>query len=231
MLHGGDGFELLLIAAVALIVVGPKDLPILLRKLGQFVGKMRGMAAEFRASFDEMARQSELDELRKEVEAMRQGQFADQAARATGTEGVNQIFHEIGDSLGEIQLHPPMSHQYDAAAMQASSEMVGETVKTEVAPVAKTRTAKAQSAKAKAAPAKAAPKPKPARSAPAKPLAVKAAARAKAAAPAKAKAIAKPKAPSKPKSAPAAKVVAAKVPRAPVQRAKAAGSPKARSPK
>jgi sec-independent protein translocase protein TatB len=212
-------------------VVGPKDLPILLRKLGQFVGKMRGMAAEFRASFDEMARQSELDELRKEVEAMRQGQFADQAARATGTEGVNQIFHEIGDSLGEIQLHPPMSHQYDAAAMQASSEMVGETVKTEVAPVAKTRTAKAQSAKAKAAPAKAAPKPKPARSAPAKPLAVKAAARAKAAAPAKAKAIAKPKAPSKPKSAPAAKVVAAKVPRAPVQRAKAAGSPKARSPK
>ena len=127
MLHGGDGFELLLIAAVALIVVGPKDLPVLLRKLGQFVGKMRGMAAEFRASFDEMARQSELDELRKEVEAMRQGQFADQAARATGTEGVSQIFHEIGDSLGEVQLHPPMSHQYDTAAMQASADMVGET--------------------------------------------------------------------------------------------------------
>jgi sec-independent protein translocase protein TatB len=241
MLHGGDGFELLLIAAVALIVVGPKDLPILLRKLGQFVGKMRGMAAEFRASFDEMARQSELDELRKEVEAMRQGQFADQAARATGTEEVNQIFHDIGDSLGNIQLHPPMSHQYDAAAMQASSEMVGETVKTEVAPVAKTRVAKtraakaqparAQSAKAKSAPAKAASKPKPARSAPAKPMAVKAAARPKAAAPAKAKAIATPKAPSKPKSAPTAKAVAAKVPRAPVQRAKAAASPKARSPK
>lgn len=228
MLHGGDGFELLLIAAVALIVVGPKDLPILLRKLGQFVGKMRGMAAEFRASFDEMARQSELDELRKEVEAMRQGQFADQAARATGTEGVNQIFHEIGDSLGEIQLHPPMSHQYDAAAMQASSEMVGETVKTEVmkSPVAKT-----QSARAKSAPAKAASKPKPARSAAARPMAVKTPARVKAASPAKSKAIAQPKAPSKPKSAPAAKAVAAKVPRAPVRRAKAAASPKARSPK
>jgi sec-independent protein translocase protein TatB len=63
--------EVLIIAAIALIVVGPKDLPVLLRKLGQFVGRMRSMAAVFRASFDDMARQSELDELRKEVEAMR----------------------------------------------------------------------------------------------------------------------------------------------------------------
>ncbi|MES2035796.1 MAG: Sec-independent protein translocase protein TatB, partial [Pseudomonadota bacterium] len=66
--------ELLVIAVVALIVVGPKDLPVLLRKLGQFVAKMRGMANEFRASFDEMARQSELDDLRREVEALRTGQ-------------------------------------------------------------------------------------------------------------------------------------------------------------
>lgn len=68
-------FEMLLIGAIALIVVGPKDLPILMRKVGQFTAKMRGMAAEFRSSFDEMARQSELDELRKEVEAMRTGQY------------------------------------------------------------------------------------------------------------------------------------------------------------
>jgi sec-independent protein translocase protein TatB len=66
-------FEMLLIGAIALIVVGPKDLPVLMRKVGQFTAKMRGLAAEFRASFDEMARQSELDELRKEVEALRTG--------------------------------------------------------------------------------------------------------------------------------------------------------------
>jgi sec-independent protein translocase protein TatB len=63
--------EILIIAAIALIVVGPKDLPVLLRKFGQFVGRMRSMAADFRSSFEDMARQSELDELRKEVEAMR----------------------------------------------------------------------------------------------------------------------------------------------------------------
>ena len=63
--------EVLIIGAVALIIIGPKDLPLLMRRIGQFVGKMRGMANEFRASFDELARQSELDDLRKEVEAMR----------------------------------------------------------------------------------------------------------------------------------------------------------------
>jgi sec-independent protein translocase protein TatB len=63
--------ELMIIGAIALIVVGPKDLPILMRRVGQFVGKMRGMANEFRASFEDLARQSELEDLRKEVEAMR----------------------------------------------------------------------------------------------------------------------------------------------------------------
>jgi sec-independent protein translocase protein TatB len=63
--------ELMIIGAVALIVVGPKDLPVLMRRVGQFVGRMRGMANEFRASFEDLARQSELEDLRKEVEAMR----------------------------------------------------------------------------------------------------------------------------------------------------------------
>ena len=66
----------MVVAVVALIFVGPKDLPIVLRKVGQFTAKMRGLAAEFRASFDEMARQSELDELKREVEALRRGDYA-----------------------------------------------------------------------------------------------------------------------------------------------------------
>ncbi|ONQ23268.1 Sec-independent protein translocase protein TatB, partial [Burkholderia cenocepacia] len=71
MLPDLSPMHILIVIVVALIVVGPEDLPKLLRKIGQFMGRMRGMANEFRASFDEMARQSELDELRKEVEAMR----------------------------------------------------------------------------------------------------------------------------------------------------------------
>ena len=77
MLPQAGATELILLAVVALIVVGPKDLPVLMRKVGQWVGKMRGLAAEFRSSFDELARQSELDELRKEVEALRNTRIPD----------------------------------------------------------------------------------------------------------------------------------------------------------
>ena len=71
---GIGGFEILVIGIVALLVVGPKDLPLLMRKIGKAMARARAMANEFRSSFDEMARQSELDELRKEVEALRSGQ-------------------------------------------------------------------------------------------------------------------------------------------------------------
>ena len=63
--------EFLLIAAVALIVVGPKDLPVMMRRLGQFVAKGRAMAREFQNAFDDIARQAELDELRKEIEDLK----------------------------------------------------------------------------------------------------------------------------------------------------------------
>ena len=107
MLPEVGGLEYLLIAAVALIVVGPKDLPVMLRKLGEWMGRLRAMAAEFRASFDDMARQSELDELRREVAAMRQSQGA---LLTSETAEVNQVLREIGDSLqtSDIQFHPPL---------------------------------------------------------------------------------------------------------------------------
>jgi sec-independent protein translocase protein TatB len=63
--------HILILLIVALVVVGPKDLPRLMRILGQWMAKARRMADEFRKSFDDMARQSELDELRKEIESLR----------------------------------------------------------------------------------------------------------------------------------------------------------------
>jgi sec-independent protein translocase protein TatB len=123
MLPDIGGSELLVLAIVALIVVGPKDLPVLLRKIGQFIGKMRGMASEFRASFDEMARQSELDELRKEVQAMRSGQYLQpfkDAAEAARDVGLNDTFAEIDASLnsGAIQPYPPAAAP-EAPALEA----------------------------------------------------------------------------------------------------------------
>ena len=57
--------ELLLVAIVALVVIGPKDLPRAMRVVGQWVGKARGMARHFRSGFDNMVRESELEEMEK----------------------------------------------------------------------------------------------------------------------------------------------------------------------
>jgi len=63
--------HILIVLVVALVVVGPKDLPRLMRMLGRWLAKARAMADQFRRSFDEMARQAELDELRAEIQALR----------------------------------------------------------------------------------------------------------------------------------------------------------------
>ena len=63
--------ELLFLVIVALIILGPKDLSLTMRKIGQFVARGRSMANEFRAAFDDIARQAELDDLRKEIEDLK----------------------------------------------------------------------------------------------------------------------------------------------------------------
>jgi sec-independent protein translocase protein TatB len=55
--------ELLMVAVVALLVIGPKDLPVALRVLGKWVGKARGVARQFRSGFDDMVREAEIKEL------------------------------------------------------------------------------------------------------------------------------------------------------------------------
>jgi sec-independent protein translocase protein TatB len=64
--------KLLILGIVALLVIGPKDLPALLRTVGKYVGIIKRQAAEFRAQFDEAMRESELAELRKSVESIQQ---------------------------------------------------------------------------------------------------------------------------------------------------------------
>jgi sec-independent protein translocase protein TatB len=59
--------ELLIIAVVALLVVGPRDLPKLLRSIGQFTTKIRGMAREFQRHLDDAMRETGVDEVKKQV--------------------------------------------------------------------------------------------------------------------------------------------------------------------
>ena len=159
--------EMLVIAAVALIVVGPKDLPLLMRRIGQFVAKLRGMASEFRASFDEMARQSELDELRKEVQALRDGQGAVGQGMVRLGDEANAAFKGIQDELEKpAYVEPP-----PRAVMLDQPEFP----EPETAPVAQAKPRKPRAPKAPAAAATAAkPRAKAAPKTPTKAAAPKA---------------------------------------------------------
>jgi sec-independent protein translocase protein TatB len=57
--------ELMMVALVALVVIGPKDLPKLMRTVGYWVGRARGVARHFRSGMDEMMRQAEIEEMEK----------------------------------------------------------------------------------------------------------------------------------------------------------------------
>jgi len=63
--------ELVVIGIVALIAIGPKELPTVLRTLGQYMGKVRRMAAEFQGQFQEAMREAEMADLKKQAEDLR----------------------------------------------------------------------------------------------------------------------------------------------------------------
>ncbi|WP_277980817.1 Sec-independent protein translocase protein TatB [Sphingomonas phyllosphaerae] len=64
-----DSSEFLLVALVALVVIGPKDLPKAMRVVGYWVGRARAVGRQFRAGFDEMVREAELEEMEKKWKA------------------------------------------------------------------------------------------------------------------------------------------------------------------
>ena len=68
-MFGIDSGELLIICVVALVVIGPKDLPRAMRAIGNFVGRARGMARHFRSGIDTMIREAEFEELEKKWKA------------------------------------------------------------------------------------------------------------------------------------------------------------------
>lgn len=73
--------ELLILAVVVLIFVGPKDLPVFFNTLGKYMGALRRQANEFKRHFDDAMREAEMDNLRKELDGMRE-EFAKSTSEA-----------------------------------------------------------------------------------------------------------------------------------------------------
>jgi sec-independent protein translocase protein TatB len=110
--------EVLLIGAVALIVIGPKDLPAALRTVGRTIGKVKRMASEFQGQFNEALREADLDKVRKDVEGMNK-------AASAGFNPVKTIRDEVKgaiDKPGAAKAAAASSASADnAAALSAAA--------------------------------------------------------------------------------------------------------------
>lgn len=82
--------ELAVIAVVALVVIGPKDLPRVMRMVGQWTRRARAIAREFQGSLDQMVREAELDEVKRHID------------RATSFNVENEIRRTV-DPTGDLQ--------------------------------------------------------------------------------------------------------------------------------
>jgi sec-independent protein translocase protein TatB len=90
--------ELLLIGIVALIAIGPKELPTVLRTLGQWMGKLRRMASEFQNQFQEAMREAEMADLKKQVD-----EVTSQAQSYTNFDPVGEVRREFESAQRQVE--------------------------------------------------------------------------------------------------------------------------------
>ena len=105
--------ELVVIAVVALIAIGPKELPGVLRMGGQWMGKARKMAAEFQGQFQEAMREAEMADLKKSFDEVKEA--------ATGFAGGNvmtSLQKDVGDALRIDDIDKPAVSASDAPAIE-----------------------------------------------------------------------------------------------------------------
>ena len=100
-------FELVVIAVIALIVVGPKDLPRLLRTFGQWMGKAQRLANEFRRGLDQMAKESGVDDVKRQVEAVASLHPANQVKKAVLGTGAATPTPKVAEAAKPAPLATP----------------------------------------------------------------------------------------------------------------------------
>jgi sec-independent protein translocase protein TatB len=149
-----DAGKLIVIGLVALIVIGPKELPRVLRQLGQAISKMRRMAGEFQGQFMDAMREAEIDEIRKDVTKM-----TDAAKIDVNFDPVHTVRNEIGGAIegtttGQVDAAGPVPEIIHMPDLPAPHEPATEaTIAAAVAPV--TPEAVANAAPAPSEPSKA----------------------------------------------------------------------------
>lgn len=117
--------ELLIIGVVALVVVGPKDLPKLLRLVGQWIGKMRRMASEFQGQVNEAIREAELEDVKKTVDDLKSYNPANmiKSELDSALEPIKQVKDDLDAEMTRLQagLDPERPNGPDVEAVPAAA--------------------------------------------------------------------------------------------------------------
>jgi sec-independent protein translocase protein TatB len=116
--------ELMVIAVIALIVVGPKDLPKMLRTIGRFVTKLRGMAGEFQRHLDSAIRETGIEDMKKEVKNM-----TNFTATADVGKEMSEEFRKQGDEIKKMLDAPAKSQSPPAAPLEPAAPALDQPAK------------------------------------------------------------------------------------------------------
>jgi len=116
--------EIALIVVVALIAIGPKDLPVALKTVAQLLKKARGMASEFQTHVNELLREADLDDVRKQINEIRNFDFKGEVERAVDPD----------QSIRKTFTEDPFSAAGAATTSSPASEPQGETTVLEHPP-------------------------------------------------------------------------------------------------
>ena len=112
--------EIALIAVVALVVIGPKDLPEAVRGVARGVQKLRRMAGEFRSQADELVREANLDELRQQIHDIRNFNVRDEVEKTVDKDG--SLRRSFDDPLRDTYTPPPPAAMEGAGAPAGAAD-------------------------------------------------------------------------------------------------------------
>lgn len=152
--------EIMVIAAVAVVVIGPKDLPNAIRTVATWVKKAREMAGEFQRGVDEMVREAELADVRKQVEQTASGLVDDVTKIADNAIGdVKKSVDPTGEIEGAFKAPDTFAQPVVTSADPLGPPAPVTPVETAALPTTPTETVPPPGAETIASPEPAAPKP------------------------------------------------------------------------
>lgn len=108
--------EMVLIIVVMIIVIGPKELPRVLHTMGQWIGRVRRVARQFQDSIEQMAHESGVDELRKEIENVSSMGIEDQVAKTIDPKGELEGAFDVNPASAEKKQKPRDTDKIEAKA-------------------------------------------------------------------------------------------------------------------